>query len=97
MPVLTSTHSGEQALEGMFRSTCRCPFPLRLDELPEASPPADQMSDGPPQACCKVMVYVGHTTEEDGEEAERVDVPRPWCLKGWESMLRLIHIPGRKA
>jgi hypothetical protein len=43
------------------------------------------------------MVYVGHTTEEDGEEVERVEVPRLWCLKGWESMLRLIHIPGRRA
>jgi hypothetical protein len=55
------------------------------------------MSDGPSQACYEGMVYVGHTTEEDGEEVERVKVPRLWCLKGWESMLRLIHIPGRRA
>ena len=81
----------------MFRSTRRCPLPLRLDELPEASPPANQMSDGTPQACCEGMVHVGHATEEDGEEVERVDVPRLWCLKGWEDMMRLIHTPERKA
>jgi hypothetical protein len=35
-------------------------------------------------------------TEEDGEEVERVDVPQLWYLEDWESMLRLIHIPGGK-
>jgi hypothetical protein len=66
----------------MFRGTCRYFFPLRLDELPEAFPPADQMSDEPPQACCEGMVYAVHVTEKDGEEIERVDVSRLWCLEG---------------
>jgi hypothetical protein len=42
--------------------------------------------------CCGV----GYMTEEDGEEVERVDVPQLWYLEGWESMLRLIRIPGGK-
>jgi len=41
--------------------------------------------------CC----VVGYMTEEDGEEVERVDAPQLWYLEGCESMLRLIHIPGR--
>ena len=55
------------------------------------------MSDGPPQACCEGMVHGGHATEQDGEEVERVDVLRPWYLKGWEGMLRLIYRLGGKA